>query len=473
MNDDQVPGVRLGGEVRPGLVRLTVTNPATEEIVGVVAGGDAADAGAAADRAARAFPAWAATPATERAKALRAAASALRDEPAEGLPRLVSLETGKRLEEARTEVIFSAGFFDWFADAAEAGSDEQRTSGARRFVVRRKPVGVVAALTPWNFPVSIPARKVAASVAAGCPTVLKPSELAPLSALRFAEILEPHLPPGVLTTVVGEGQELAEALIDHPDVAAVTFTGSTRVGGLVAARCAPSFTRTTLELGGRAPFIVLDDANVKDAVDTLVMAKYRNNGASCISANNVFVHDSVYEDFLEAYVERSLDLHVGDPLDEGTDLGPMIAANHVSRLQALVLDARQRGCRYWQQEVAPERGYFALPMVVEAFEDMPLWEEEIFGPVTPLRRFADEGALVSEINSWTFGLGGYICSGDVEHGETVAGALDIGIVGINTGAPNSPDIPFGGFKHSGIGREGGIEGMNEFTEAQTLSIGVS
>jgi len=385
----------------------------------------------------------------------------------------VSLETGKRLEEARTEVIFSAGFFDWFAEAAEAGSDEQRTPGARRFVVRRKPVGVVAALTPWNFPVSIPARKVAASVAAGCPTVLKPSELAPLSALRFAEILEPHLPPGVLTTVVGEGQELAEALIDHPAVAAVTFTGSTRVGGLVAARCAPSFTRTTLELGGRAPFIVLDDANVKDAVDTLVMAKYRNNGASCISANNVFVHDSVYEDFVEAYVERSLDLHVGDPLGEGTDLGPMIAANHVSRLQALVLDARQRGCRYWQQEVAPERGYFALPVVVEAFEDMPLWEEEIFGPVTPLRRFADEGALVSEINSWTFGLGGYVCSGDVEHGETVAGALDIGIVGINTGAPNSPDIPFGGFKHSGIGREGGIEGMNEFTEAQTLSIGAS
>jgi len=470
---EHVPGIRLGGEVRRGPVRVDVTNPTTEETFAVVAGGDAADARAAADTAARAFPGWAATAVTERAAALRAAAAALRDEPLDGLPRIVSLETGKRLEEARAEVHFSAGYLDWFAAAAQAESDEQRTSGGRRFVVRRKPVGVVAALTPWNFPVSIPARKVGASVAAGCPTVLKPSELTPLSALRFVEILEPHLPPGVLTTVVGEGQELAEALIDHPDVAAVTFTGSTRVGALVAARCAPGFTRTTLELGGRAPFIVLDDAEVKDAVATLLLAKYRNNGASCISANNVFVHDSRYDEFLEAYVDKSFDLRLGDPLDESTDLGPMIAANHVSRLQALVQDARTRGCRSWQSERTPERGYFAAPVVVEAFEDMPLWEEEIFGPVTPVRRFSDESAVVSEVNSWAFGLGGYVCSDDAGHGEAVAARLDIGIVGINTGAPNSPEVPFGGFKHSGVGREGGVEGLHEFAEAQTLSIGGS
>lgn len=471
MYDEHVAGVRLGGDVRHGSIPMGVTNPATEEVFAVVDSGSAADARAAADRAAKTFPSWAATSAAERARALRAAASALRDEPLDGLPRVVSLETGKRLEEARTEVVFSAGFFDWFADAAETEADEQRTSGGRRFVVRRKPVGVVAAMTPWNFPVSIPARKVAASLAAGCPTVLKPSELTPLSALHFAEILEPHLPAGVLTTVVGDGQELAEALIDHPDVAAVTFTGSTRVGALVAARCAPTFTRNTLELGGRAPFVVLDDADVKDAVDILVMAKYRNNGASCISANNVFAHESIYDEFLEAYVDRSLDLHLGDPLDEATDLGPMIGRDHVSRLQALVDDARARGARTWKQEAVPERGFFAPPVVVEAPEDMPLWDGEIFGPVTPLRRFSDERAVVSQINSWTFGLGGYVCSSDPAHGEAVAAALDIGIVGINTGAPNSPEVPFGGFKHSGVGREGGVEGLHEFTEAQTLSIG--
>lgn len=468
MGIEHVAGVRLGDEVLGGPTRLVPVDPSTERPLAVVEGGDAEHARRAVARSRRAFPEWAATPAGDRATALRAAAAALRGDPADALAMLVSHETGKRLEEARAEVLFSAAFLDWFADAA---SDEptHHASAGRRFVVSRKALGVVAALTPWNFPVSIPTRKVAAALACGCTVVLKPSELTPLSGLRLAEILEPHLPPGVLTTVAGNGAELSNALIDEPDVAVVTFTGSTRVGALVSARCAPSFTRVVLELGGRAPFIVLDDADVEAAVEILLVAKYRNNGASCISANNVFVHRSLYDDFLASYVDRSAGLRLGPPSRNDTELGPLITGGQASRVQGLVDDARRRGAHVFQAD-RPAVGHFVAPAVVEALSDMPLWEEEVFGPVTPVRPFDDEAAVLAEVNSWDYGLGGYVCGTDPARAAHVADCLDIGIVGVNNGAPNAPEVPFGGFKHSGIGREGGVEGLLEFTEAKTVSI---
>lgn len=472
MSDDMhtISGCRIAGRVYDGPVRIAVAEPATGANFAEVAGGGVDDAHAAVGAAQAALPGWCGISPVQRGRALHAIAEALRAEPDDRLPQLIAQESGKRIAEARGEVAFSAAFFDWFADAANTLGEEHRTEGGRRFLVRRRPLGVVAALTPWNFPVSIPARKIAAALAAGCTVVFKPSEITPLSGLRLAELAEPHLPVGALTTLVGEAEPLSNALIDDPRVAGVTFTGSTRVGMLVAARCAPTFTRTVLELGGRAPFVVRPDADIDAAVETLIVAKYRNNGASCIAANNVFVHEAIYRPFLEAYVNRSLNLTLGDPLDDKTDLGPVITNAHVTRLSSLVAEARNAGARVWEGEQVPAVGSYVAPAIVEAPEGAQLWDEEIFGPVTALRPYGDEEQVIAEINSWPYGLGGYVCGRDTERAAILASRLEIGIIGINNGAPNSPEVPFGGFKHSGTGREGGFDGLNEFTERQTLTI---
>ncbi|MQY02684.1 aldehyde dehydrogenase family protein [Actinomadura macrotermitis] len=468
---DVVPGVRLGGATTGGHDHREVLDPATGEVVGVVAEAGADDVAAAVAAASAAQPGWAAAPPAERARRLRAAADALRaPDVTEELAVLASRETGKRLAEARAEVGFSAAFLDWFADAAATGVQEHRVAGGRRFLVGRRPLGVVAAVSPWNFPLSIPARKIGAALAAGCAVVNKPSELAPLSGLRFAEVLEPFLPDGALTTVTGDGARTTVPLIDDPRVAAVSFTGSTRVGVLVAARCAASLTRPLLELGGRAPFVVRADADLDAAVEVLAVAKYRNNGASCIAANNVFVHESRYEEFVAAFADRTLALRLGDPRADATDLGPVINGEHAARLAELVADARRRGARVWQGADVPATGHFVAPAVVAAAPDMPVWDQEVFGPVVGVRPFHDDDALAREINGWDFGLGGYVCGRDTAAALAFAERLQIGIVGINTGTPNTPEVPFGGFKHSGYGREGGVAGLHEFTEPQTLSI---
>ncbi len=472
MSDDMhmIPGCRIAGRVYGGPVRIAVTEPATGARLAEVAGGGADDARSAVDAAQAALHGWRGVSPAQRGRALRAIAEALRSEPDDGLAQLIARETGKRIAEARGEVAFSAAFFDWFADAAAALVEEHRAGGGRRFLVCRRPLGVVAALTPWNFPASIPARKIAAALAAGCTVVFKPSELTPLSGLRLAELAEPHLPAGALTTLTGEAAPTSNALIDDPRVAGVTFTGSTRVGALVAARCAPTFTRAVLELGGRAPFIVRPDADIDAAVETLLVAKYRNNGASCIAANNVFVHEAIYRPFLEAYVDRSLNLTLGDPLDGKTDLGPVITNAHVTRLTGLVAEARNAGAPVWEGAQVPAAGSYVAPAIVEAPEGSRLWDEEIFGPVTAVRPYRDEEQVVAEVNSWPYGLGGYVCGRDTERAAILASRLEIGIVGINNGAPNTPEVPFGGFKRSGIGREGGFDGLSEFAERQTLAI---
>ncbi|MFV2176283.1 aldehyde dehydrogenase family protein, partial [Actinomadura sp. LOL_011] len=416
------------------------------------------------------FPGWAALPAAVRAAALRAIAAGLR-EATEELAALTTAETGKRIEESRAEVGFSAGFFEWFAEAAltaEQGAEETLTVPGRGFRVRRVPLGVVAAITPWNFPLSIPARKVAAALAAGCTAVLKPSELTPLSAARLVEICHPHLPAGALTMVTGDPIGLTAALTGHPDVASVSFTGSTRVGRIVAGRCAERFLPVVLELGGRGPFVVGAGADVDEAVEALMVAKFRNNGASCIAANNVFVHRSRYEAFVERLGERVASLRVGDPRDASTDLGPVVNADQRDRLTGLTADAEARGARVRNGPRPPAEGFFVRPAVVECLEDDPLWSDEIFGPVAAVRPFTDEGAVVEEINGWGYGLGGYVC--DVpERAHALAARLRIGIVGVNNGAPNNPRVPFGGFGASGQGREGGMAGLLEFTTYQTIS----
>ncbi len=462
------PGARVAAAPREGAVH-GVVDPATGDEfaqVGWVGPDTVADAVRAASDA---LPGWQQVPARERARALRLIADDLRAD-ADRLARIVTAETGKRIAEAKAEVGFSADYFDWFAEAATALGAEQRVTPARRFLIHRHPLGVVAALTPWNFPLSIPARKLAPAVAAGCTVVLKPSELTPLSAYELVELCDRRLPPGVTNLVIGDGASLSNALVDHPSVAGVTFTGSTRVGGLVAARAATSFTRCTLELGGRAPFVVCADADPDQALEALLVAKFRNNGASCIAANNVFVHESLHSELLPRLVERVRALRVGAPGDTATELGPLIGADHVTRLRGLVDKARAAGCRVWSAPEASGPGFYLEPSVVEVTSDVDLWNDEIFGPVCAVRPFDGEDALVDEVNGWGCGLGGYVVSSDTEHAVRLAERLRIGIVGVNNGAPNTPEVPFGGFGSSGIGREGGMSGLYEFTEEQTVSV---
>ncbi|MGH3358963.1 MAG: aldehyde dehydrogenase family protein [Nocardioidaceae bacterium] len=466
--NEAVSAARISGRAYDGDPH-ELPNPADGRLLATVGWADqdlVHDAVGAAEAAAAG---WAATGTRERAAALRGIAQSLRDNTEE-LARLISAESGKRIAEATAEVGFSALYFDWFADAATQARDEHVRTAARRFIVQRHPVGVVGAVSPWNFPLSIPARKVAPALAAGCTVVQKASELTPLSSLVFTELAEPHLPEGALGVLVGDGEKLTTALVDHPDVAAVSFTGSTRVGTFVAERAMRSMTRVTMELGGKAPFIVCADADVERAVDALMIAKFRNNGASCIAANNVFIHDDVYEPVVDALRTRIGEMRVGDPSDPATDLGPMLREEHVFRLAGLVRDAMSVGCRVDRGPTCPEQGWYATPMLVEATADTGLWNDEIFGPVCAVRPFRDEGAVVAEVNRWRVGLGGYVMSGSTEHAAALASRLRLGIVGVNNGAPNTPEVPFGGFGYAGIGREGGVSGMLGFTEEQTISL---
>ncbi|UYM04674.1 aldehyde dehydrogenase family protein [Solicola gregarius] len=462
-----VPAARIAGRTYEGEPH-DVPNPATGETLARVGWADVGEVDAAVAAARAAAAEWGATPPRTRAVALRGIAQTLRDNT-DALAELISAESGKRLAEATGEVGFSAQYFDWFADATTQPRGEHYVNAARRFIVQRKPVGVVAAVSPWNFPLSIPARKVAPALGAGCPVVQKASELTPLTSVAFTELAEPHLPEGLLGVLVGDGEKLTTALIDHRDVAAVTFTGSTRVGAAVAERAMRTMTRVTMELGGKAPFVVCADADLDVALEALLVAKFRNNGASCIAANNVFIHESVYDEFVGRLRTRVGEITVADPADSASGLGPLLRPEHAERMDTLLALAEADGCSVTVGRYGPSHGWYAAPAVVEVRRDTAVWDEEIFGPICAVRPFASEDHVVAEVRSWRIGLGGYVMSADAEHAAALASRLDVGIVGINNGAPNTPEVPFGGIGYSGLGREGGIAGLLEFTEEQTLS----
>ncbi|TYB41864.1 aldehyde dehydrogenase family protein [Actinomadura chibensis] len=457
----------VAGTPRGGIVH-DVPDPATGDRYDRVGWASPGDAHDAVEAARAAFAGWAGARPRLRARALRAVAADIRDH-ADALAVLITRETGKRVAEARAEAMFSAEYFDWFADAATTPAGTHLLKDDKRYLVASRPVGVVAAVTPWNFPLSIPARKVAAALAAGCPVVLKPSELAPLSAAALLALIERHTPAGLVNLVNGDGEELIGPLVDHPDIAAITFTGSTRVGTLVARRAMRTMTRVTMELGGTAPFIIDADADVDLALDVLLVAKFRNNGASCIAANNVYIHHDLYDEVLSALAGRISSLRVGAPDDDSTDVGPLLRREHADRLHSLVAEAERRGCRTWRAET-PDRGWYFPPTLVAASPRISLWSEEIFGPVCAVRPFRLLDDVVREVNSRGAGLAAYIVSADTERSLTTAARLKAGIVGINNGAPNTPEVPFGGVGLSGTGSEGGLEGMREFLEPQTVAL---
>lgn len=473
---ETLAGVRINGEpVQPAQPwHATVTEPATADKRAQLVGGGTSEASAALDAAARAERPWGDTAVATRAATLRAVADDLRAEPAaEQLAVAISRETGKRIAEARAEVGLSAAYFDWFADAIRSrhGQSHSVVPGLRHEVIQR-PLGIVAALTPWNFPLSIPARKIAPALAAGCPVLFKPSEVAPTSALRLAEIVETHVPSGVINTVLGDPAEVSGIWLDDPRVRGLTFTGSTRVGKLLAAQTAPRFTRNVLELGGNAPFVVLEDADLETAVNLLATAKYRNNGQSCIAAQQVWVPHHLVDEFADAFTAVTDQLVLGDPLDPSTTLGPLALPSDPDRVDELAQNAATSGATVVTSKTqVPTNGYFARPaLCVEPNADSRVVTEEIFGPMATLRGYQDIDAVIAASHADQYGLGGYVV-GDPTSATAVAQKLDVGLVGVNNASPNTPLVPFPGLKHSGLGSEGGQAGLDAFLTQHTTAVG--
>nr|WP_175800174.1 NAD-dependent succinate-semialdehyde dehydrogenase [Burkholderia anthina] len=459
--------------------RFAVTDPATLDAVADVPDSAAADARAATDAAARALPAWRATPARERAAILRAWHAAIVAHT-DDLAKLMSREQGKPLAEARGEVAYGASYVLWFAEEATRTYGDlipQQQRGKRLSAVK-EPIGIVAAITPWNFPLAMIARKIAPALAAGCTVVAKPAEDTPLTALALAFLAqEAGVPPGVLNMIAASRERGIDAASDwlaDGRVRKITFTGSTPVGKLLARESAATLKKLSLELGGNAPFIVFDDAELDAAVDGLMAAKFRNGGQTCVSPNRVYVQAGVYDAFAAKLAARVAALKVAPATDPAAQIGPMINARAVDKIARHVGDAVERGARVLTggrrlTELGPN--YYAPTVLADAAGDMQLTCEETFGPVAALFRFDTEDEAVDAANDTPFGLAAYFYTQDVRRIARVSARLETGIVGINEGALASEAAPFGGVKESGYGREGSRYGLDDYLSIKYLCQG--
>ncbi|KVD35306.1 NAD-dependent succinate-semialdehyde dehydrogenase [Burkholderia sp. ABCPW 11] len=459
--------------------RFAVTDPATLETVAHAPDSGTADARAATDAAARALPAWRATPARERAAILRAWHAAIVAHT-DDLAKLISREQGKPLAEARGEVAYGASYVLWFAEEATRTYGDlipQQQRGKRLSAVK-EPIGIVAAITPWNFPLAMIARKIAPALAAGCTVVAKPAEDTPLTALALAFLAqEAGVPPGVLNLITASRERGIDAAADwlaDSRVRKITFTGSTSVGKLLARESAATLKKLSLELGGNAPFIVFDDAELDAAVDGLMAAKFRNGGQTCVSPNRVYVQAGVYDAFAAKLAARVAALKVAPATDPAAQIGPMINARAVDKIARHVGDAVERGARVLTGgKRLSELGanYYAPTVLADATRDMQLTCEETFGPVAALFRFASEEEAVDAANDTPFGLAAYFYTQDVRRIARVSARLETGIVGINEGALASEAAPFGGVKESGYGREGSRYGLDDYLSIKYLCQG--
>lgn len=456
-----------------------VFDPSNGELVGAIDYPDQAqavvDTNAAADAAAAAFPGWAATPARARADVLLRAAALIR-ERADEISLLLAREAGKRLPEAAGEIAFSAEYFQWFAEEARrlGGVYPAHEAAHRRHLVIRRPVGVVASLTPWNFPCSIQARKLAPALAAGCTVVARVSEKAPLAVTELIRCLtDAGVPAGVINLVHGPARVITTGLLEHPSVRAVTFTGSTGVGLSVMEQASRRIVRPLLELGGDAPFIVMDDANVEKAVAGAILGRFRNTGQSCVGANRFYVHSDVYDEFVEKLVKAVDALTLGATTgSEIADLGPVIDDDRKHAVEALIADAVARGGRILTSDrQLPVGGSWVAPTLLSHVpDDAAIATSEVFGPAAAIFRFDDIDEVIERANATEMGLAGYIYSESLSTCLTMAERLEVGIVGINEALPSVAFAPMGGMKQSGLGREGAREGIEEFTETTYASI---
>ena len=472
---DVPTGLFIDGEWTTNGRTLPVTNPATEDTLVEITDGTPDDALAAVAAAHRALPGWAATPPRERAECLRKA-WALMIERSEAIARLMVLENGKALRDARGEVIYAAEFFRWYAEEAVRidGAVTTAPSGANRIMVVRQPVGVSVLVTPWNFPAAMATRKIGPALAAGCTVVLKPAKETPLCAFAVADILrEAGVPPGVVNVVCTQkAGPLVGAMLADPRVRKLSFTGSTEVGRVLLETAAQTITNCSMELGGNAPFLIFADADLDAAIEGAFLAKMRNGGEACTAANRFYVHEAVADEFTSRFADRLSKLAVGPGLDAGTDLGPLVNEDTRSKVASLVDSATTGGAQVVTGGRAPDRkGYFYLPTVLRDLPpDAAILGTEIFGPVAPVVRFRDEDDAIRWANDTEYGLVSYLYTADLRRALRVSEALDTGMVGVNRGIVSDPAAPFGGVKQSGLGREGGHDGLLEFTESKYIAV---
>ena len=455
--------------------RFSVSNPATGELLGEVPRMGGAETVRAVDAANAALPAWRSLLARERAAILQRWYQLILAN-ADDLARMMTLEQGKPLAEAKGEVVYAASFIEWFAEEAKRlyGDTLPTTGVDRRLMVIRQPIGVCAAITPWNFPAAMITRKVAPALAAGCTVVVKPAEQTPFTALALAELArQAGFPPGVFNVLTGDPVAIGGVLTGSPIVRKLSFTGSTEIGRLLMAQCAPTIKKLSLELGGNAPFIVFDDADIDAAVAGALVSKYRNAGQTCVCANRLLVQDSVYDEFAAKLAEAVKTFSIGNGLEAGVNVGPLIDDDAVLKVEAHVADALAKGARVLVggKRHAAGKLFYEPTVLVNVTPDMRVAREETFGPVAPLFRFKTEDEAIQMANDTEFGLAAYFFARDVGRVFRVGEALEYGMVGINTGIISNEVSPFGGIKQSGVGREGSRYGIDEYLEMKYLCIG--
>ena len=454
---------------------IDVNNPATGEIIACVPSLSADETRRAVEAADAAWPEWRSKTGKERANIMRRWFE-LMMENQEDLAVLMTSEQGKPMLESRGEIAYAASFIEWFAEEAKRvyGDTMDHPLHGKRIVVIKQPIGVVAAITPWNFPAAMITRKCAPAMAAGCPVVIKPASQTPLSALALAELAgRAGIPKGVLNVITGKAGVLGGELTANPTVRKLSFTGSTAIGKLLMAQCAGTVKKVSLELGGNAPFIVFDDADLDAAVVGAMASKYRNAGQTCVCANRILVQDGIYDAFTERMADAVTSLRVGNGLEDGIQQGPLIDDNAVAKVEEHIADATAKGAKVVTGGSRHDLGgtFFEPTLLSGVTTDMAVSREETFGPVAPLFRFADEAEAIHMANDTEFGLAAYFYSRDVGRIWRVAEGLEYGIVGVNEGIISNEVAPFGGVKESGIGREGSKYGMDDFLEIKYLCLG--
>ncbi|MEZ8232685.1 NAD-dependent succinate-semialdehyde dehydrogenase [Vibrio splendidus] len=453
---------------------VAVTNPATSELVGHAPISSQAELANAIERAHVAQKEWAKVPAKSRAASLHRWHQLILENK-EDLARIMTIEQGKPLAEATGEVVYGASFIEWFAEEAKRtyGDSIPSTVAGKRLVTIKQPIGVACAITPWNFPIAMITRKAAPALAAGCSFVVKPSDETPLSAFAVVELAyQAGIPKDLLQVVLGESPEqVGNLFTSHPLIKKISFTGSTRVGSILMAQAAKGIKRTSMELGGNAPFIVFDDADIDAAVQGAMASKFRNAGQTCVCANRFYVHSKVYDEFVAKFDQAVQQLKIGNGLDEGVTIGPVVSQNAKNNIQALIDRAVEQGAT----PVTPTQeldGLFLQPVILKNVKhSMDIVQQEIFGPVAPVMQFETDEELIEMANDTIYGLASYFYSQNIHRVWNIAEALEYGMVGINDGLISTEVAPFGGVKQSGIGREGAKEGIDEYMDIKYLCFG--
>lgn len=468
-----------GKWVGEGLDKIKVTNPATGELVGTVPNAGEKETKEAIVAAHQAFVDWSKRTAENRAELLRRYFNLILENE-ESLARLMTEENGKPYTESIGEVRYAASFIEWFAEEGKRiyGRTVPGKNESHRIKVIKQPVGVVGAITPWNFPAAMITRKLAPALAAGCTFIVKPPEQTPLTALKLAELAEQAgIPKGVINVVCGNPEEISKAFMEDMRVRKITFTGSTEVGRLLMKMASEQIKKISLELGGHAPVIICDDANVDKAVDMVIKSKFRNSGQTCVCANRLYVQSGIHDTFVEKFSAKVAELKYGNGFEEGVEVGPLIDKSGYEKVEHQVKEALEKGatCTVGGKGFADyeKDTYFFEPTVLtNVNNDMEIMHIETFGPVAPIQKFETDEEAVAFANDTPFGLAAYVFTENVSRGTRLTEALDYGIVGWNDGVPSTAQAPFGGTKQSGLGREGGTEGLEEYLEVKYISLSI-